>query len=128
LLDICESMYPSNNMEWKNVAAKYNKESDDSVIRNDINLRKKFTDMARTKMPTGDPHMPDEIQRSKKIYQEIIRKSQCKVLSRNGVDLLTTTENDDLSPSSDQVVSGINDMNEQLNQRAKLAPKNKQMI
>ena len=79
-IDTLEEHLPISNIEWERIEHlhKCNFPGED---RTKESLKRKFQDLYRTKIPTGDPHIPPHIKRAKKIQQmreERINSSECE--------------------------------------------------
>ena len=74
-LDCIEQIVPIGSEEWNQVvllhATKYEKQK-----RNLQSIRRKFRDLYRMKIPTGNPHCPPEVRRAKRIHALIGKKSE----------------------------------------------------
>lgn len=75
MLDCMERIKPIGSEEWGEVvllhATKYKEQK-----RNLGSIRRKFRDLYRMKIPTGDPTCPNEVRRAKRIHKDIRTKSQ----------------------------------------------------
>ncbi len=72
-LYLLEEHLPRASMEWEwidNLHKCYFPSED----RTRESLKQKFLDLYRSKIPTGDPSMPMDIMRAKRIYQSIEEK------------------------------------------------------
>ncbi|KAI9906783.1 hypothetical protein PsorP6_004204 [Peronosclerospora sorghi] len=71
-LDIDEKRKPLGASMWEDVAYEYNRNLPSGHEVRDVEaLRRKFTTMKNCKNPTGDPRMPPEVRRAKRIFREI---------------------------------------------------------
>ncbi len=72
LLDVINDIVPIGNSEWEQVWNRHNHHypSKEWTVES---LRCKFLEMARKKVPTGDPNCPPHIRSSKCIYRKIIQ-------------------------------------------------------
>ena len=65
LLDLVEEHLPISNIEWERIEHLH-KCNFPGENRTKESLKRKFQDLYRTKIPTGDPHIPPHIKRAKK--------------------------------------------------------------
>ena len=72
LLDVIDDIVPIGNPEWERVwdrhASRYPRQE-----RTAESLRRKFQQLVRTKMPTGDPNCPPHIRFAKRIFRKIVK-------------------------------------------------------
>ena len=72
LLDVINDIFPIGNSEWEQVWNRHNHRYP-SKERTFESFWRKFLEMARKKVPTGDPNCPPHIRSSKRIYRKIIQ-------------------------------------------------------
>jgi hypothetical protein len=75
MLDAVREYLPISGLEWDLVAQRhmaYHPEEE----RSGDQLKKKFNKLAKTKMGTGDPNIPADVQEAKAIRKLIIEKSE----------------------------------------------------
>ena len=93
LLDVIEEIIPIGNPDWEKVWDKhmvcYPKKE-----RTPKSLRCKFQDLAKSKMPTGDPNCPPHICSAKCIYHLIVKAT-------DGSDGVSGGGDDDSPPNVD---------------------------
>ena len=80
LLNLLEQHLPISGTEWDRVEAAH-KVKFPLEDRSRDSLKRKFQDLYRTKIPTGDPFIPPEVRRAKMIHQlmeERINSSDCE--------------------------------------------------
>ena len=80
LLDLLEEHLPVCNAEWRQIADlhKCNFPAKDCSVDS---LKRKYQDLYRVKMPSGDPFMPADVRRAKEIQkrrEEKINSSDCE--------------------------------------------------
>ena len=73
MLDTIRSILPVAGMEWDKVKRLHEGEWPD-IMRTKDSLRRKFSALYRTKMPTGDPACPPLVRMAKLIHNEIKEK------------------------------------------------------
>lgn len=59
---------------WKKIAVVYNSRAREQ--RNPENLRKKWMEMVNSKIPTGDPHIPEHIRIAKRLFQTADKEAE----------------------------------------------------
>jgi len=76
LLDVIESILPIGAENWELVASRYNPwaHANGRALRNSKDLKGKFTKLAKSNKPTGDPNCPPEVVRAKNINRLIDEK------------------------------------------------------
>ena len=67
LADAVADIIPMSNTDWDTVWEAHN-ESFPGLNRTSDSLKRKFQEMARTKIPTGDPNCPHHIHIAKRAY------------------------------------------------------------
>ncbi len=80
LLDLLEEHLPIASMEWERIENLHKCNFPTEDRRREF-LKQKFQDLYRSKIPTGDPSMPNDIRRAKRIHQlmeERINSSDCE--------------------------------------------------
>ena len=75
LANIMEEVQPIGNSSWQRVESEYNR-LNPGRPRNIDSLRRKFNSMVGSKVPTGNPSMPDHIRSAKRAHYKIVDKSQ----------------------------------------------------
>jgi hypothetical protein len=74
LLGIMKEILPTDGNEWDEVLHEHNTVY--ATCERDIpKLRRKFTSLYRTKIPSGDPHMPEDVRLAKHIRHLITAKN-----------------------------------------------------
>ncbi len=83
LLDLLEEHLPIASIEWERIENlhKCNFPTED---RTRESLKRKFQDLYRSKIPTGNPSMPNNIRRAKRIHQLI--EQRINASAREGID------------------------------------------
>ena len=76
LADAVEDIIPMSNTDWDTVSEVHN-ESFPGLNMTSDSLKRKFQEMARTKIPTGDPNCPHHIRIAKRAYYKLIKASDC---------------------------------------------------
>lgn len=76
LLDILEEIIPVGGDEWATVERRYNESLPTDRERTIESLRRKYQSLYLSKKPTGDPHCPPEVIRSKRILDLQRRKME----------------------------------------------------
>ncbi len=99
MLDLLEEHLPISAIEWERVetAHKIRFPAED---RSRESLKRKFQDLYRTKIPTGDPFIPLKVRRAKMIHRmmdERINSSDCETND----DVETLAESSDGPPDND---------------------------
>ena len=69
-LELMEEILPISSMEWDDIERRHN-EKYATNERTKETLRRKFQNLYLKRVPTGDPTMPPEIRRAKKIQNNI---------------------------------------------------------
>ena len=75
LLDVIEELLPIGPHEWDTVEREHALRFPDKD-RNKEGLKRKFTTLYLTKLPTGEPNCPPEVRRAKRIYEELKKTSE----------------------------------------------------
>ncbi len=75
LLEIVEEILPILGAEWELVERRHFAYHSD-MQRSSDHLRKKFNELARTRIPTGDPNIPPGVSGAKRICTLIIEKTE----------------------------------------------------
>jgi hypothetical protein len=70
-----EKILPVGEIEWDPVKAEHGREFPEVAARTRDSLKRKFTLLYKQLMPTGDPNIPLEVLRVKRIYEEIKKKA-----------------------------------------------------
>ena len=65
---------PLGAQMWEDVAARHSRNYPERN-RDGKKLKKKFQDMYKTPMPTGDPNIPPDIGRAKRLQKDIMASS-----------------------------------------------------
>jgi len=71
LLDIVEEILPIGTSEWERVWERHDVDFQ-AKERTPESLKRKFQELARKKIPTGDPECPPYVRKAKHIYHKII--------------------------------------------------------
>ena len=71
LLDIVEEILPIGASEWERVWERHDVDFH-AKERTPESLKRKFQELARKKIPTGDPECPPHICNTKRIYRKIV--------------------------------------------------------
>jgi hypothetical protein len=74
LLDIVQRSVPYDSQGWDKITSDYNNVFPE-LNRQKRNLKNKFYELAGKRMPTGDPNMPPEVYKAKKILDSIKTKA-----------------------------------------------------
>jgi hypothetical protein len=72
LAEVVADIIPMPNTDWDTVWEAHN-ESFLDLNRTSDSLKRKFQEMARTKIPTGDPNCPRHIRVAKRAYYKLIK-------------------------------------------------------
>jgi hypothetical protein len=75
LLSIIEDQKPIGKIGWEQVGNFYNRLYP-TKPREEINLRRKFNNLANVRMPTGDPNIPPHVLKAKMIKNLIFEKTE----------------------------------------------------
>jgi hypothetical protein len=75
LLTSIEEILPIGGTEWDAVLASHELYYPDAARTRD-GLKRKFALLYSTRMPTGDPHIPPEVLRAKRLYEEIKKRAE----------------------------------------------------
>ncbi len=75
LLRAIERFLPIGPYEWDRVAAEHESHFPDAG-RTKESLKRKFTMLYKSRYPTGDPDIPADVLRAKRIYEEITKKQK----------------------------------------------------
>jgi hypothetical protein len=73
ILDVIEDILPIGGAEWELVERRHNAAFPDKM-RNKDTIKKKFNTLKDTQPSTGDPHIPEDVQRAKDIFQDLLSK------------------------------------------------------
>jgi hypothetical protein len=97
LLGIMKEILPTDGNEWDEVLHQHN------VIyhaceRDVPKLRRKFTSLYRTKIPSGDPHMPEDVRLAKHIRHLITAKNS---ISCGDEDVIEVNNNGNIDDEDD---------------------------
>lgn len=74
LLDLVEEVLPVGQEQWKIISNDFNSRVEAKRRRTDEGIRRKFNSLAATKIPTGNPNMPEDVYRAKAISEQIYLK------------------------------------------------------
>lgn len=77
MLDFIEDVLPIGGQEWEKVEALHLEHFPDSK-RTSHSIKRKFQDMYRIRMPTGDPDIPVPVKRAKRIQKAICQRSDAE--------------------------------------------------
>ena len=72
-IEIMESILPIGPTKWDQVWEQHSVVFPDRELNT---LRRKYTTLHRKKIPTGDPHMPDEVRMTKRCKYKIAEKAE----------------------------------------------------
>jgi hypothetical protein len=86
-----KEILPTDGNEWDEVLLRHN-EVYASMQRDVPKLRRKFASLYRVKIPSGDPHMPDDVRLAKHVRHLITAKNN---ISCGDEDYIDITNNDD---------------------------------
>ena len=75
LLDSIESILPVGGIQWDAVTFEHERQFPE-LRRTKEALRRKFAALYNKQMPTGDPNIPLDVLRAKRINQEIIKNAE----------------------------------------------------
>lgn len=75
LLDSIESILPVGGIQWDAVTSEHERQFPE-LRRTKEALKRKFAALYNIKMPTGDPNIPLDVLRAKRINQEIIKNAE----------------------------------------------------
>lgn len=81
LLDLVEKHLPLGGQMWEQVATEHSV-SYPQTDRDAASLRKKFQDLYKKKVPTGDPHIPADVKRAKLLQQQILAQNAAADISQ----------------------------------------------
>jgi hypothetical protein len=71
LTSIVEKILPVDGIDWVVVKKEHGREFTVGAARTMDSLKRKFTSLYKQRMPTGDPNIPLEALRARRIYKEI---------------------------------------------------------
>jgi len=91
---------PNNEEKWEEVQELHNLAFPNN--RSFTALQNKFKDLYRTKMPTGDPNIPDYIKRAKEIHQDFIERTDGSVGAAAAADDDANNENEEVEDDNDE--------------------------
>jgi len=77
MLDFIEDVLPIGGQEWEKVEALHLERFPDSK-RTAHSIKRKFQDLYRVRMPTGDPDIPAPVKRAKRIQKAICQRSDAE--------------------------------------------------
>ena len=75
LAEAIEDIVPMSATDWDTVWEAHNESFPGLNRTSDSSLKCKFQEMARTKIPTGDPNCPNHIRIAKRAYYKLIKAS-----------------------------------------------------
>lgn len=75
-LSLVEEFVPIGNEEWK-IVEKRHAQTWGETHHSYLSLQRKFQALKSRSIPTGDPNCHNEVVRAKKVYKEIVDKSEC---------------------------------------------------
>ena len=75
LLTAIERFLPIGPYEWDRVLAEHESHFPEAG-RTKESLKRKFTMLYKTRHPTGDPDIPEDVLRAKRVYEEIKKKAE----------------------------------------------------
>ena len=76
LVQIVLDMAPLGPSNWEAVTNKFNEQVPESRHRKVKNIRNKWTALANTRMPTGNPHMPEYVRIAKRAKEQMKRDAE----------------------------------------------------
>lgn len=76
LLTSIEKILPIGMIEWDAVLFEHERQFPEGACRTREGLKRKFASLYKLQMPTGDPNIPPDVLRAKKLYQEIKKKAE----------------------------------------------------
>ena len=74
MLDIVSEVLPLGDLDWQQVAEKHNRLFP-ATARDADSLKRKFTELAKKKPPTGDPNCPQDVKRAKQLFRNIEKRA-----------------------------------------------------
>jgi hypothetical protein len=99
---------PATEEQWEEVQELHNQTFPHN--RTLTALSNKFKDLYRMKMPTGDPKIPDYVQRAKEIHRDFIERTDGSVGAADDVD----DDNEDSNINGDLVDEEVEDEDDEL--------------
>ena len=75
LLDFIEELKPMGRVEWETLLDKFNRRVPAERERDVKSIQAKFSKLHSKQMPTGDPNMPADVRRAKKLHHLIMEAS-----------------------------------------------------
>lgn len=110
LLDAIEEFTPINPAEWEQVKTTHDVRFS-GKRRNVKSIIRKFTELARTAEPTGDPNIPPAVRRAKEIREMITEKTDGTTGSPDPAEQLAEDEDDDEEENGAQVLNTSGEIN-----------------
>jgi len=80
LLDLVEEHLPLGGQMWEQVLNEHNS-AFPQTSRDLASIKKKFQDLHKKKVPTGDPSIPPDVLRAKRIHQKILAQNAAADIS-----------------------------------------------
>ena len=74
LAEAVADIIPMSNTDWDNIL-EIHVANFPGLNRTSDSLKRKFQEMARTKIPTGDPNCPNHIRIAKRAYYKLVKAS-----------------------------------------------------
>ena len=82
LLDVLEVVLPIGHDEWETVQREHLLKFPEQD-RDTNSLRRKYNQLYRKRVPTGDPNCPPEVRRAKRICHNIKEKADCDLFDED---------------------------------------------
>ncbi|KAG7336805.1 hypothetical protein IV203_025834 [Nitzschia inconspicua] len=93
LLSNMQAIVPIDGYDWDTVLEMHNERY--ASCERDVNkLRRKFTSLYRTKIPSGDPHMPEDV-RLAKYVRRLISEKNIVTAANEGMEEMNESDNDE---------------------------------
>jgi hypothetical protein len=92
-LNIMKDILPTDGNEWDEVLHRHN-EKFASMNRDVPKLRRKFAALYRVKIPSGDPHMPDDVRLAKHVRHLITAKNNISCGDEDIIDIANDDDDD----------------------------------
>lgn len=113
LLTSIEEILPIGGTEWDAVLASHELYYPDAGRTRD-GLKRKFYQLYGLRIPTGDPHIPPEVLRAKRLYEEIKKRAEISDGEDDDCDICHDNveeyhDDDDEDPGNDDDIAGNND-------------------
>ena len=110
MLDIIADILPIGRMEWETVTTEHNA-AWPTTTRDTSSLQRKFNDLAKSTMPTGDPNIPPHVLEAKRIRMELKKKAEIDddASEDDSEDDILESENDPIQPNATEANSSDTD-------------------